>query len=52
MQWFIKKIFGSDNTTVVISNAEVNDIMKIVKSLEESSLMTKEISKKTKRRIS
>ena len=47
-----KKIFGSDNTFVVISNAEVNDIMKIVKSLEESGLLTKEISKKSKRRIS
>ena len=31
-----KKMFGSDTTTVIISNEEMNDIMKIVKSLEES----------------
>ena len=31
-----KKMFGSGTTTVIISNEEMNDIMKIVKSLEES----------------
>ena len=31
-----KKMFPSGVTTLIISNEEVNDIMKIVKSLEES----------------
>ena len=31
-----KKMFASGVTTLIISNEEVNDIMKIVKSLEES----------------
>ena len=29
-----KKMFGSGNTTLIISNEEMNDIMKIIKSLE------------------
>ena len=36
---FHKKIFGSGFTTFIISNEEMNDIMKIVKSLEESDLL-------------
>ena len=36
-----KKVFGSDVTTSIILNEEMNDIMKIVKSLEESSLCNK-----------
>ena len=31
-----KKILGSETTTLIISNKEMEDIMKIVKSLEES----------------
>ena len=34
-----KKIYGSGSTTLVISNKEMEDIMKIVKSLEESGLL-------------
>ena len=34
-------MFGSGNTTLVIFNDEMNDIMKIVKSLEESGLLIK-----------
>ena len=30
-----KKMFGSGTTTLMISNEQMNDIMKIVKSLEE-----------------
>ena len=30
-----KKMFGSGNTTLIISNKEMNDIMKIIKSLED-----------------
>ena len=38
-----KKILGSDNnrTTLIISNDEMEDIMKLVKSLEDSSLLLK-----------
>ena len=43
-----KKIFGSGNTTLIISNEEMNDIMQIVKSLEESALLIKEVSKTIK----
>ena len=39
-----KKMFGSDTATLIISNKEMNDTMKIVKSLEESSLLIKGIS--------
>ena len=34
----------SSNTTLIISNAEMEDIIKIVKSLERSSLLLKGIS--------
>ena len=40
-----KKMFGSRTTALIISNEEMNDIMKIVKSLEESDLLIKSISK-------
>ena len=38
-----KKIFGSGTTTLIISNEEMNDVMKIFKSLEESGLLIKGI---------
>ena len=34
-----KKMLGSGMTTLIISNEEMNYIMKIVKSLEESDLL-------------
>ena len=40
-----KKMFGSGTTTLTISNEEMNDIIKIVKSLEESGLLIKGVSK-------
>ena len=51
-----KKMFGSDmhpsdlvkRTTSIISIEEMNDIMKTVKSLEESGLLTKGVSKTIK----
>ena len=48
-----KKMFGSGRcpcrmTTLVISNEEMNDIMKIVQSLEESGLLIKGISETIK----
>ena len=41
-------MFESGNTTLIISNKEMNDIVKIIKSLEESSLLIKGVSKKIK----
>ena len=38
------KMFGSDTTTLIISNEEMNDIMEIIKSLEESGLLIKGVS--------
>ena len=36
-----KKIYGSGTTTLIISNEEMEDIMKIVKLLKESGLLIK-----------
>ena len=43
-----KKMFRSGFTTLIFSNEEMNDIMKIVKSLEESGLLIKGVSKTIK----
>ena len=40
----IQKIYGSGTTALIISNEEMEDMMKIVKSLEESRFLIKEIS--------
>ena len=34
-----KKLLGSRNTTLIVSNDEIDDIIKIVKSLENSGLL-------------
>ena len=39
-----KKILGSGTTTLIISNDEINDILKIVKSLEDSGVLLKGVS--------
>ena len=39
-----RKMFGSVVTTLIASNAEMNDIIKIVKSLEEWALLIKGVS--------
>ena len=39
-----KKIFESEMTTLMISNEEMNDTVKIVKSLEESSFLIKGVN--------
>ena len=39
-----KKILGPGNRTLIISNHEMEDIIKIVKSLEDSSLLLKGVS--------
>ena len=41
-------MFGSRNTTLIVSNEETNDIMKIVKSLEESGLLIDGVSETIK----
>ena len=43
-----KKIYGSETATLIISNEEMNDIMKIVKSFEELGLLLKGDSKRLK----
>ena len=39
-----KNIFGSGTTALIISNKEMEDIVKIIKLLEESRLLIKGIS--------
>ena len=46
-----KKIFGFGTTTLMISNEEVNDIMKIVKSLKEPGFSIKDNSKTIKNEV-
>ena len=43
-----KKVFGSDMTTLTISNEKMDDIMKMIKSLEESGLLIKGVSETIK----
>ena len=43
-----KKMFGSGYTTLITSNEEMNDIMKIVKSLKDSGLLVKSVSETIK----
>ena len=40
-----KKIHGSWTTTLIISNKEMNDIMKIVQALEDSNILLKGVTK-------
>ena len=40
-----KKIPGSGTTTLIISNEEMNDIMKIVRALEDSNILLKGVTK-------
>ena len=44
----LKKMLGSGFTTLIIYNKEMNDIMKIVKSLEESGLLMKSVNETIK----
>ena len=53
MQEYIKQILESGSTTLIISNKEMNDIMKIVQALEDSNILlegvTKTIENETKK---
>ena len=48
-----KRIHGSESTTSIISNEEMNDIVKIVQALEDSNISLKQLKmkQKNKRRI-
>ena len=43
-----KKIHGSGTTTLIISNKEINDIMKFVQALEDSNILLKAVTKTIK----
>ena len=43
-----KKMFGSGYATLIISNKELEDIMKIINSLDDSGLLIKGVSKTIK----
>ena len=43
-----KKILGSGNTTLIISNEEMNDVIKIVQALEDSYILLKGVTETVK----
>ena len=43
-----RKIHGSGTTTLIISNEEINDIMKIIQALEDSNIWLKGVAKTIK----
>ena len=52
MQEYIKKILGSvNNTTLIISNNDIEDLIKIVKSLEDSGLLLKGVTETVQNEI-
>ena len=48
MQGLKKKIHGFGTTTLIISNEEMNDVMKIVQALEDSNILLKGVTKTIK----
>ena len=48
MQELKKNRHGSGTTTLIISNEEINDIMKIVQALEDSNILLKGVTKTIK----
>ena len=44
----LKKIHGSGTTTLIISNEEMNDMIKIVQALEDSNILLQGITKTIK----
>ena len=46
-----KKILGSGNTTLIISNKDMEDLIKIVKSLEDSGLLLKKVNESVQNEI-
>ena len=43
-----KNIHGSGTTILIISNEEINDIMKMVQALEDSDILLKRVTKTIK----
>ena len=43
-----KKIYGSGATTLLISNEEINDMIKIVQALQNSNILLKGVTKTMK----
>ena len=43
-----KKMDGSGTTTLIVSNEEMNDIMKTVQALEDSNILLKGVTKQLK----
>ena len=50
MQGYIK-ILGSGNTTLIISNKDMEDLIKMVKSLEVSGLFLKEVTESVQNEV-
>ena len=48
MQEYIQKKLGSGNTILIISNEEMNDIIKTVQALEDSNILLKGVTKTIK----
>ena len=48
MQEYTKKIIGSGNTTLIISNEEMIDIIKTVQALEDSNILLKGVTETVK----
>ena len=46
-----KKILGSGNTTLIISNKDMDDLIRIVKSLEDSGLLLKGVTKSVQNEV-
>ena len=51
MQEYKKKIHGSGTITLINSNEEMNDIMKIVQALKDSNILLKGVTKTIKDEI-
>ena len=51
MQEYMKKILGSGNATLIISNGEIHDIIKIVKSLKDSCLLLKGVTETIQNKV-
>ena len=46
-----KKILGSGNTTLIISNKDIEDLIKIIKSLEDSGLLIEGITESVQNEV-
>ena len=52
MQEYIKIILGSGNTsTLIISNKDIEDLIKIVKSIKDSGLLLKEVTESVQNEV-